>query len=157
MPTSIQQPWAPRPIRFLEMWEPLGWRIKVYGITCGPETPEDDLIEAAKSTAGRFLEQEIGRHETYGVGFLGVHQGATGNQIFLDRWANDNELLHEVWISSSDRPAHLSPAPRDHNSVCVWDLRIQSFERDAWIELVLSRADNPDLEGYLIQRCNEDA
>jgi hypothetical protein len=139
------------------MWEVSGWRLKVYGITCGPDAPEDDLIEAAKAAAGTFLDEEIGRHETYGVGFLGVHQGATGNQIFLDRWANDNELLHEVWISSSDRPTDLTPAPRDHNSVCVWDLRIQSFERQAWIDLVLSQSEAPDFEAYLSERCNEDA
>jgi hypothetical protein len=29
---KLQEPHATRPIRFLELWQESGWRLKVYGI-----------------------------------------------------------------------------------------------------------------------------
>jgi hypothetical protein len=37
-------------------------------------------------------------------------------------------------------------------SVCVWDLFLQGFERDAWVEEVLANPRGPDIESYLDRR-----
>ena len=64
----------------------------------------------------------------------------------------------------ADRPADLRPPtdPVDHNSVCVWDLALQCFERRAWVERVMKAGGAPcpgapaAIEAYLAQRMNED-
>ncbi len=34
-------------------------------------------------------------------------------------------------------------------SICVWDLQVMAFERDAYVETVLSAPADPDVEAYL--------
>ena len=38
----------------------------------------------------------------------------------------------------------------------VWDLRLQSFEREAWIKHVLCKANARDFQAYLNERLNDD-
>lgn len=152
--TPSAMAYEPRSICFLDLWETDGWRLKVYGISHDRESPRKDLVQAAKAAAGRFLRDDRTSHDIYGVGFLGVHEGRTGNQVFIDRWANENELLHEIFVSPTDDPTRLTPPPQGHNSVCVWDLALQAFEREAWLECVLGNPGGPDLEAYLARRCD---
>ena len=155
-PPTFREPYNARAIRFLELWEPQDWRIKVYGIAYQGELPRTELILPAKSAASDVLRNIAPSHTTFGVGFLGIHDGRGENQIFVDVWANENELLHTVFVSPTDEPAAVRPAPAGHNSVCVWDLHLQCFERRAWLETVMRNEGEPDLEAYLAQRCNED-
>jgi hypothetical protein len=145
-----------RPIRFLEVLRAPGWRIKVYSITLPFVNLSPALLDTARSKAKQYLT-EVGSHDTfYGVGFLGIHQGQGLNQVFLDRWMNDNELHHVVWSSPGDRPKALSRVGQEHNSVCVWDLFLQSFEREAWIEAVLKKPLSPDYDKYIDALCHAD-
>jgi hypothetical protein len=41
-------------------------------------------------------------------------------------------------------------------SACVWDLRVQAFERDAWVEEVLQNVSGAGVEGYMARRLNAD-
>lgn len=153
---ALSQPYAPRPIRFIELWSVEDYRVKVYGIARPGETARGALVSAAKTVASGVLCQQPTRQTTYGVGFLGIHDGEGSNQVFLDRWINENELMHQVFISPPDQPTELSPPPDDYNSVCVWDLYVQCFERRAWIEHVLNNPSGPDLDAYVGARLNED-
>jgi hypothetical protein len=54
---KLAEPYKPRPIRFLELWEESGWRMKVYGIAYNRSLPRHELIEAAKSAARECLPQ----------------------------------------------------------------------------------------------------
>lgn len=144
--------YEPRPVRFLELWTIDGWRLKVYGISYDRTAPRADLIEAAKRMASGFLREKPTQLTHYGVGFLGVHDGRGENQVFLDFWVNENELVHRYWISKPDMPADLHDAPEDHNSVCVWDLMVQCFERQAWMDCVLANPRGPDIGSYLSRR-----
>src|SRR5690349_2679474 len=96
-----------RPVCSLGVWDLEGWRLKAYGIAWARERPRDELVEAARGWAGRFLRERPTSLEHYGVGFIGVHDGRGENQVFLDRWVNENELLHDYVVSPSDRPAEL--------------------------------------------------
>lgn len=139
-------PYEKRPVRPLGVWETDGWRLKAYLIARPGQAPHAGLISAARERAREVVALPR-RHETYGVGFVGIHQGRGYNQVFIDRWANHNELLHDVFVSDAGTPGDLRPAPPHHNSVCVWDLALQAFEREAWV----SRAMGPDgdLDAYL--------
>jgi hypothetical protein len=152
----LLEPYTPRPIRFLELWEDAGWRIKVYGIVYGGGRPDPLLLEAARATARARLPEPAVAPGRYGVGFLGVHQGRGVNFVFVDWWTAENELRHHVHLSEAEAPAALTDATHTGQAACVWDLRVIGFERDAWVETVLTNPAGPDLDAYLARRLNED-
>jgi hypothetical protein len=157
----LELPYAPRPIRPLGLWAFPAIRLKVYGIAHGRPLPRSELVDAARHTVERHLRDNPTRHRSHGAGFVGIHDGRGENQVFLDVWINDNELLHHCYTSPPASPADLRPpaagSPHvDHTSVCVWDLAVQCFERQAWLTHVLTRPGGPDLEGYLAARLSAD-
>jgi hypothetical protein len=146
-----------RPIRFLELWQDSGWRMKVYSITHQGAPPRPELVQAAKQVAQRWLRQPpTPNQRTYGVGFLGIHDGHGANFVCVDWWADENELQHHVYLSPTDRPAELRYVSPTGLAASVWDLRVLCFERQAWIDTVLANPIGPDLDAYLSRRLNED-
>lgn len=146
----IAEEYRPRRIRFLELWEPALWAIKVYGITRG-ELPSRRLVAAAKRAAEERLSTTAAEQTHYGVGFLGIHAGKTANFVFVDWWADQNELHHHVYISALDAPELLEYKTPTGVSACVWDLQVIAHEREAWVQHVLSSPEQPDFQGYLAQ------
>jgi hypothetical protein len=153
---DLQEPYDPRPIRFLELWETGGWRMKVYGVAYRSGRPSEELVRAAKDVAEQRLPQSAEGEGRYGVGFLGVHAGRGANFVFVDWWANENELHHHVYHSSEERPTELEYAASTAPSACVWDLFVMCFERDAWLDEVLANPGGPNLDGYLHRRFDGD-
>ena len=149
-------PYKPRPIRFLDLWSVDNWRIKLYGIAYAREHPQAALVAAARQVATEQLRSLPNTLQHYHVGFLGVHDGRTSNFVFLDYWAEENELYHHVFVSPSDDPARLAYVTPTGLSACVWDLHLQAFEREAWVVHVLQRTGAPDFEGYLAATLNAD-
>jgi hypothetical protein len=149
------QPYEARSFRFIELLSIDDWRMKLYGIAWRRELPRNELLEAAK----RVAAEELGRAapNNYRVGFIGAHDGRDASFVFVDFWGNENELFHRVFLSRSNDPRALAAAKSSDSSVCVWDLRLQSFERQAWIAHILQKPNAPDFEGYLAERLNEDA
>ncbi|HVG30121.1 MAG TPA: hypothetical protein VM864_10510 [Pyrinomonadaceae bacterium] len=155
-PVELREPYRARPIRFLEEWSHAGWRLKVYGIAYEGERPRAGLVEAAKRIARERLPRPAVTASRYGVGFLGVHDGRTANFVFVDWWADENELHHHVYTAASNELEKFDYATPTGLSACVWDLRVQSFEREAWLEEVLKNSSGNGLEGYMARRLNED-
>jgi hypothetical protein len=153
---ELREPYRARPIRFLEEWSHAGWRLKVYGIAYEGERPRAQLIDAAKRIARERLPQPAVGGGRYGVGFVGVHDGRGANFVFVDWWADENELHHHVYTSATGEPEEFAYATPSGLSACVWDLRVQSFERDAWLGEVLRKPDNASVERYMARRLNED-
>jgi|SRR5579862_3052725 len=147
-------PYAGRWIRFLKHWQRGDTTFKVYEITMGAGSCSKKLLDAALASVAKHLRDNSTRHRQYGVGFISLHVGRGENQIVIDRWINENELLHQILVSSEKTPASFRKPPRDHNSVCVWELYLQGFERKAWLDCVLrSRMSWPArLRKYLDQR-----
>jgi hypothetical protein len=150
---QLIEPYRRRPIRFLELWEPEGWRIKVYGIAYNRELPRPELVATAKRLAANHLAND---RNHYGVGFLGIHDGRGANFVFFDFWADENELHHHVYTSPSEETENLRLTGPDDSSVCVWDLQVQAFERQAWIEGVLANPFGPNLDQYVECRIDAD-
>jgi hypothetical protein len=149
------EPYAPRSFRFIEPLTLGDWRMKLYGIAWQGELPRSELLEAAKRVAADVLAEETANN--YKVGFIGAHDGRGACFVFVDFWGNENELFHRVFLSRLNEPQELEPRKESDSSVCVWDLRLQSFEREAWIEHILKKPDAPDFDGYLAERLNENA
>lgn len=153
---ALQEPYQPRPIRFLELWQEVAWRIKVYGIAYLRLLPRPELLTAAKQIA-RMQLASVQSQSHYGVGFVGVHDGRGANFVFVDYWADENELHHHVYVSPSDQPEALEYVTPSGLVACVWDLRVMWFERQAWVETVLANPSGPDVERYLLHQLNEEA
>jgi prepilin-type processing-associated H-X9-DG protein len=154
---KLQEPYKPRPIRFLELWEESGWRMKIYGISYQRALPRRELIEAAKKVARERLPQPAITPNRYGVGFLGIHDGRGANFVFVDWWQDENELQHHVYIGPAGQPAQLRYATDADSKACVWDLHVMNFERQAWLTTILTNPAGVDLEAYLTRRLNEEA
>jgi hypothetical protein len=148
-PVTLAEPYQPRPVEPLGIWHLHGWSLKAYGIAYRG-APRPALVAAARGAAIGALAAVSPRHVTYGVGFVGIHEGRTETQVFLDLWANENELLHTTWVAPLDQPEGLRPAPADQCAVCVWDLGLQAFERQAWMDHVLCNPHGPSVESYLV-------
>lgn len=143
------QRYRPRAIRHLELWSCEGWRIKVYGISVTSRMPGSGLVDAGRRVATEILTGVATGTPHYGIGFMGVHRGATADVVFVDWWAAENELHHHLHVAESGRPGTLRPRSADELTACVWDLELIAFERAAWIRYVLERADAPDPDTYL--------
>lgn len=150
------RPYKKRAVRFLEVWRNGKWQIKVYGIAHGRLTPRPELIAAAKDVANQRLESVPGSIQHYFVGFLSVHDGRTANFVFVDWWADENELHHHAYVSPTNQPSRLAYVTPTGLTACVWDLRVMAFERQAWLDNVLKRPAGPDLDAYLRHTLNED-
>ncbi len=147
-------PYESRPICFLELWQPSAWRLKLYGIAYRRVRPNEKLIAAAKRVFEPLLATAA--KPNYRVGFVGVHEGKTADFVFLDFWADENELHHHVFVSPVGKPDELHCVTGTGLSGCVWDLRLQAFERDAWVANVLQHGAAPDLDGYVAATLNAD-
>jgi hypothetical protein len=150
---KLTESYEPRAFRFIELLAIGDWKMKLYGIAWRGERPRRELLETARRIADEQLAQE--KPNDYRVGFIGAHHGRDACFVFVDFWGNENELFHRVFLSRSNDPKQLTAAANIDSSVCVWDLRLQSFEREAWIKYVLRRPNRPDFEGYLAERLNE--
>jgi hypothetical protein len=153
-PIKLQESYQSRPIRCLELWEHNGWRMKLYDIAYNRAKPRAELILIAKELAKQVLPPVDDQH--YGVGYIGVHDGRGANFIFIDFWSDENELNHRVFIGASDKPTKLARATFEQPTACVWDLRVMAYEREAWMDCVLTNP-KPDLEAYLRRQLSEDA
>jgi catechol 2,3-dioxygenase-like lactoylglutathione lyase family enzyme len=155
-PRGFVEPYRARAIRFLDRWNIASWRLKVYGIAYRGESPRPELVAAARRLAEERLAHDADGTSHYGVGFVGVHEGRGGNFVFVDWWADENELHHHVYVAEgADSTAFRYRTPTGL-AACAWDLRVIGFERDAWVEHVLRRVPEPDFEAYLAARLEAD-
>lgn len=129
--------------------------MKLYGIAWQQELPRPELLEAAKRVAADILGNETANN--YKVGFIGAHDGRNACFVFVDFWGNENELFHRVYLSRLNEPQSLMVAKSLDSSVCVWDLHLQNFEREAWIKHILRKPTAPDFDAYLAEHLHEDA
>ena len=153
---TLQEPYAPRPVRFLELWEDNGWRLKLYGLAYQTPAIRPELVPLAKDLARSRLRQSAGGWPHYQVGFVGIHDGRGAVFIFVDFWADENELHHHVYVAPKDDLRQMEYVTPSGRSACFWDLNLQAFERQAWIDSILANPAGPDVEQYLATRLNAD-
>ncbi len=153
---KLSENYRARPIRFVDLWELGEWKLKFYSITYTDDPLSPALVDAAHQVALARLKESASRTNHYGVGFVGIHQGKTGNFVFVDWWADENELHHHVYVSPSGKPDKLEYMTPSGLTACAWDLYLIGHERDAWVNHVLKQSEAPDLAGYLGARLNDD-
>jgi hypothetical protein len=154
--SPVTRPYATRRIQFLKYWQHQRTKFKVYAISMGSRPCSPEMITAALRKIATHLRENPTKQTQYGVGIISIHAGRGENQIVIDRWINENEILHQILISSEKTPTKFHKAPRDHNSVCVWELYLQGFERKAWLDHVLRSGENRPvrMRRYLAEQLN---
>jgi hypothetical protein len=142
-----------RYLRFVELWTPRDWALKVYLHSAhGAGLPHEFL-----ASAKRFIEPQlpdVGRLQTpHGVGFLILAHGAVSNWLMLDWWSSLH-LYQRIFQAEGMPPQRFTEAPPGLVQ-CVYDLRITAFESEAWRIHALENP-TPDLQAYLNARLNVD-
>jgi len=145
-----------RAIKFLEQVDTEAWRMKIYGITSDQENLPVNLILRSKNIVLGYLPKPAVTEQRYGVGFLIIHRSPMENWFLLNWWGNENIIHQQVFSSSTNEPGNISPVDDKSIVACVYELEVYSFERQAWIDTVLSNVKAPDFEKYLQSRLNTD-
>lgn len=153
---TLSQSYTERPIRFLELWSYAGWLLKVYSVSAKREVCSGDLVEVAKEVAAQHLPLPAVSPERYGVGTLIIHEGNDANFALLDHWTGENMLHHQVFAAPLERPLELTDFSHTKLAMCVWELYILAFERQAWMDTVVRRPEQPDFDAYLARRVEGD-
>lgn len=95
------------------------------------------------------LPQPAVTDDRYGLGFLIIHQGTLRNWYLLDWWEQEDIIHHQLFSSPLDSPRAISAEPDKSLLACVHELRVMSFESEAWIKTVLRENDKSSFEDYL--------
>jgi hypothetical protein len=135
--------YEPRPIRFHGIRDVDGWRLKRYSIAFGGRPVDWPAFEAASTLADAVLPRPAVAAGRVGVGFAIAHQGRTALYYVLGWWDNENELPLRIFVRALEGGAQWRVA-RGSESVCVWDLQVVAFERDAYVATVLAGDADPD-------------
>jgi hypothetical protein len=129
--------YEPRPIRFHGIRDVDGWRLKRYSIAFGGRSVRWPAFESALPLADAALPRPAVAAGRVGVGFAIAHQGRTALYYVLGWWDNENELPLRVFVRALEGDARWRTA-RGSESICVWDLQVIAFERDAYVATVLA-------------------
>ena len=135
-----------RRIDALGIWRARDYRLKMYSVTAGLKPLDPEAFHDGRALALQSLPPVAPEDGRPGAGVLLHHQGYTKNYTVACWWDQENELPVRVFVSAGDgwRTAN------EHESICVWDLEILWFERDAWVATVLSGAAiEPGVNRYL--------
>ena len=125
------------------------WSVKLYGVGGRARNVDPALLSVAETIGLDALPHPASTIARYGVGFVIVHEAHAFNTIIVDWWEEVNELRHHVFRAGPGNPRMFREVTSSGESVCVWELRIQAFERQAWLDHVLLRQSGPDLASYL--------
>lgn len=129
--------YQPRPVSFLGLELVNGHRLKVYSVRHNDQPLDRARFDAGWALAMTALPQpdvSLGRP---GLGFVILHQGATGDYLILSWWDRENELPTHVFV----RDANGWRSAVGGESFCVWDLGVIWWERETYVATVL--ADHP--------------
>lgn len=142
-----EDPYAPRPTRLHQLIRPAGWTLKLYGISYGRRAVDERLLTAASSAAATVLPA-ADKPDVFGIGFVIAHQGQHAEWVLIDWWQAGGILAQRIVSRPYGSDDPLAQAP-PHLLACVWELRITTFERDAWVKFVLAQPSRPNFSAYL--------
>lgn len=126
-------PYQPRPLNFLGVESVAEHQLKVYAIQYG-DRPFDRRRFADGCELAAAALPSGSTDVCPGLGFMVLHQGATGDYLILCWWDRENELPTRIYVRS---PEGWRPAVGGE-SFCVWDLSVMWWEREAYVASMLS-------------------
>ncbi len=137
-------PYAPRPLAFLGVEQVNGYRLKTYTIRLPDASFDRGRFNGGWEALAAALPQPAVTEQRPGLGLAVLHQGRTADYLILCWWDNENELPIRVFVRDGDGWR----AARGGESLCVWDIRVLWWEREAYVGTVLAGREN-GVEEYL--------
>ena len=145
---KLSEPYSSRKINFVELFSDKNWRLKTYNILHGSRTSDRELIVSTQEFALKTLPQPASGNNRYGLGFVSIHQGKTYDFVTIGYWAYDTELKLTSYLRGSSTSYDLQAVAADEISHDIWDIKLMSFEAEAWTKHIL-RASKPEPDKYL--------
>jgi len=133
--------YQPRDCHFIEAKKVAGIDLKLYLICSSQfglaDIPAQDVLEQLYAQAFNGWQAQ----NDHNVGFAILHLADDGLYFLASVWNDANMIRHKVLGLSYDADGNTVIAPLGEPSIiaCVWELKLMSFERDAWIECVLNK------------------
>lgn len=152
---QASEPFRLRPIQFQEVYGVDGWRLKLYAIRYGDAPLDTATYAEVFPQAWSALPRPAVTPQRPGLGFVIQHQGRGMHYLVLCWWDNENELCQRVFVRRFGTGEKWRAA-RAGESACVWDLQVIWFERQAYVDTMLSSG-VADAEAYLARRLNVQA
>ncbi|MEO8512683.1 MAG: hypothetical protein ABI543_03925 [Ignavibacteria bacterium] len=149
-PILISEKYESRPVKFTGLWEENGWKFKIYAITHKKNTIADEkTLNIAKVFAKKCTSRFRELAPAYGLGYIILHKGMNCNFIVVCFWVGENMIRTHSMISTIEKPNEYTEITETGMNVCVWDAEIHNFERNSWVENILSYPDNPNEDKYI--------
>ena len=148
--------YKPRVVELNQLAKVDRWNVKVYTITNRPAFESVNVLENTLANLPKWLarSREL-EFPTYDQAFLIVHEGRDGVWSLINWWTGGEMLKCKTFFTDFAKPDVFEEVPRDGFMACVWELAVISFERLMWVECVLKKSANPDLDGYSQKRLNQ--
>ena len=143
------EPYSQRLANYIRLENYQGWRIKIYGISAYQESLPDKLVSNGIRETFSRLPQPAIINDRYGVGFLIIHQGTMRNWFLLDWWEKEDIMHHFLFSSPLDNYENITPEKDKSLIACVHELKIISFESEAWIKTALNSGYEKGFDEYL--------
>ena len=145
-----------RPIKFLELYHHIDWKIKIYSISVKNDVVDQSFIKLAKQNLTLWLsKKEIYNLDTYGVATLILHEGKEGCFAIISWWIDQNMVQLFVYLATYEKPSEFVLYSDNGIITCTWEMAVLWHERNAWVKHVLMQHDEPDMEGYLSDCLNQ--
>ncbi len=143
---SLSIPYRPRHTQLTEVRRVNEWQLKIYQITLDGEPIAREIVEAAMDcVALRSIWPANLEHQ---YGFVILHQGEQAVWALNQIWVNDI-LRQFVFFAPLDEPTRFSQSPMPGFNVCVWELEVTKYERDAWVKHVMTNPAQSRFDEYL--------
>lgn len=137
-----------RPTCFAGSRKHRGWRLKVYDIRRRDEPIEEGPYGVALEKLLEQLPEPAITTDRPGVGFIIRHQGHEFQYAVLCWWDSQDELVLRILVRKRQDSSATWGPPTAAQSICVYDLSVIWFERNAYIEHVLAPQDGPNVDAY---------
>ncbi len=144
----VSEPYRDRSIEFHEIRSHGGWRIKIYSVLYGTAPLDWNTIEEGFALSFTRLPDHAQESDRPGVAFAIAHQGRGMHYVVISWWGNENEYFNRVLVRPFGAKEKWRNAS-EHESVCVWDLQIICFEREAYVATILAKEGTPDIDAYV--------
>ncbi len=158
MTAAISRPYAPRPVRYLGLERCGDWRIKTYSISAKNEFADAGTAAHIRTLLPAWLANNTSYAlPTYGVATLIVHEGREGCFGIVSWWIDENMLQTFVYLATDAARRDFRLFSDRGIFTCVWEMAVHWFERNAWVEHVLSAPRDPaGIDRYLALHLNAD-
>ncbi len=130
-------PYIARPIRYAGITDVEGYRLKRYIILYGGGPFHEHDFAIGMKLAQESLPRPASNTQRPGVGFAISHQGNGVDYLVLAWWDNENELPLRVFVRPQAPDGEWRPA-QGAESICVWDLEVIGFERNAYVKTLMN-------------------